>query len=70
MIDRVMRTFDQVRDPATFVLGIDEELAALEQQMPQLAMQQLQQLIGAGGQAGPAGPPVPPPLGPEAGGVG
>lgn len=68
MIDRVMRTFDQVRDPATFVLDITDELAALEQQMPMQALQQLGSLMGAQGGGAPGG--VAPPLGIEAGGVG
>jgi hypothetical protein len=68
VIDRVVRTFDQVRDPATFVLDVSEEFAALEQQMPGLALQQLGQLMSAGGPGG-AGQ-APPPLGIESGGVG
>jgi len=71
MIDRVMRTFDQIRDPGTFVLEITDELEALEAQMPQLAMQQMAGLLAqqaAGGGAG--GSQAQKPLGPESGGVG
>lgn len=63
VIDRVIRTFDQVRDPATFTLDISEELMAFEQQMQPEALQGLAQLMGAGGQAGV-------PLGIESGGLG
>ena len=30
MIDRTIRTFDQVRDPGTFVIEVDQELNSLE----------------------------------------
>lgn len=70
MIERVMRTFDQVRDPGTFVLSVDEEIEALQEQMPQLAMQQMAQMMAAGGQGGGGGGGTPSPQGIEFGGVG
>ena len=68
MIDRVMRTFDQIRDPSTFVLEITEELAALEQQMPQDALGQMAGMLTQGGGAFEGQSTQP--LGIEAGGVG
>ena len=71
MIDRVMRTFDQVRDPATFALDLETGMAALEEQMPQIEQQMMQQQLVAGmaegGGGGGGGGPL---LGPESGGVG
>jgi len=51
IIDRTIRTFDQIRDPATFVIDINEELNA-SAGMAQEA--QLMQLMGAltGGEGG------------------
>ena len=72
MIDRVMRTFDQVRDPATFALGLETEMANLEQQMPQIEQQMMQQMVMeqmvGGGSGGGSGGNAP--LGPASGGVG
>ena len=50
VIDRTIRRFDQVRDPATFVVDMDEELARLNQQggLPQEAMQQLFGMLAQG----------------------
>lgn len=54
IIDRTIRTFDQIRDPATFVVDVDAELqssagAAQEQAMQQMIMQLVGSLTGAGG---------------------
>lgn len=70
VIDRTIRTFDQVRDPATFIIDITDELNSIEQSSSdQAALAQLMQMLGgAGGQPGtqpsPAQlePPQPPPL--------
>ena len=53
MIDKLVRTFDQVRDPGSLQMELDESIAQIEQQM---AQQQglstiMQQLIQAGQQA-------------------
>jgi hypothetical protein len=56
VIDRTIRTFDQVRDPETFVVEVEEELNQLEATngSPQMAMQQLMQgLLGGAGQQKP-----------------
>ena len=69
IIDRTIRTFDQVRDPATFVLEVEEELNALDNQggSSQLALQQLfQTLMSSGGQQN--GAPQQPQLALPAGG--
>jgi hypothetical protein len=68
VIDRVIRTFDQVRDPSTFVLDISAELSSLEEQAPADAMAQLGMLGQAAGGGGLGGMP-PPPLGIPAGGI-
>ena len=70
MIDRVMRTFDQVRDPATFALDLETGMAQLEQQMPQIEQQMMQQQLMAGMAEGGGGGGGHPLLGPESGGVG
>ena len=70
MIDRVMRTFDQVRDPATFALDLETGMANLEEQMPQIEQQMMQQQLAAGMAEGGGGGGGGPLLGPESGGVG
>jgi hypothetical protein len=47
VIDRTIRTFDQVRDPATFVIDVENTTAQLEEQggSPQAALQQLVQTL-------------------------
>lgn len=50
IIDRTLRTFDQVRDPTTFIVEVDTQMQQLEANMgsPQMAMMQLfQALAGA-----------------------
>jgi hypothetical protein len=71
MFERLLRTFDMVRDPSTFVADITPELEAASQQREQeeQIMAQLQQVAGANGGLlpVPAGvPPIeePPPGGP------
>lgn len=51
IIDRTIRTFDQVRDPATFIVSIDEEL----DNIPGIAQEGLTQLLGMFGGMGGAG---------------
>jgi len=41
MIDRTIRTFDQVRDPALFVIDIEDEINSAMSQQPQDAITQL-----------------------------
>jgi hypothetical protein len=77
-LDRLLRTFDQVRDPSAFIPQLDDEIAQIEAGMEQQAQQQalMQQAMGAllngvngAGAAGampPAqvpGPAEPPPFG-------
>ena len=47
VIDRTIRTFDQVRDPATFVIDVENTMTQLEDQggSPQAALQQLVQTL-------------------------
>jgi hypothetical protein len=61
MIDRTIRTFDQVRDPGAFIIEIDEELNSLETHAGdrQALAGLMQQLIG--GQQGPTQPQLPAP---------
>lgn len=56
IIDRTIRTFDQIRDPGTFIINIEQELNAIESTSgDQQAIMQLMQALGAaGGQGGPA----------------
>jgi len=52
MIDRTIRTFDQVRDPALFVIDIEDEITSTMQNQPQDAVGQLLQMFAGGlGQA-------------------
>ena len=47
IIDRTIRTFDQVRDPGTFIVNIEEELNAIETTSgEQNALMQLMQVFG------------------------
>lgn len=53
IIDRTIRTFDQIRDPSTFVLEVDDTLKSLEASggSDQMALQQLVgALVSGGGQ--------------------
>jgi len=53
VIDRTIRTFDQVRDPALFMVEIDEEMEAAMANAPQQGLQQLMQMMAGGlGQGG------------------
>lgn len=48
IIDRTIRTFDQVRDPGLFVVEVEEELNNIEQtSQQQQGLMQLMQLLGA-----------------------
>lgn len=54
MIDRTIRTFDQVRDPGTFIIEVTDELNSIETTaQDQQALGQLMQFLGAGGQQQP-----------------
>jgi len=47
VIDRTMRTFDQVRDPGTFIVNVEEELNSIEQtSQDQQALMQIMQALG------------------------
>jgi len=47
IIDRTIRTFDQVRDPGTFVVNVEEELNAIEAtSQDQQALTQLMGMLG------------------------
>jgi hypothetical protein len=48
MIDRTIRTFDQVRDPALFIIDIEEEINATMSNQPQNAVGQLLQMFTQG----------------------
>jgi len=51
IIDRTIRTFDQVRDPSTFVIDIEEELNNIEANSgDQQALASLMQMLGGGGE--------------------
>lgn len=50
IVDRTIRTFDSVRDPAAFIIDVEEELDSLGGQMDQNALGQLMQMIGPMGQ--------------------
>lgn len=52
IIDRTIRTFDSMRDPAQFVIDVSEELDALAPTMEQQALTGLMQLIGNIGMGG------------------
>ena len=53
VIDRTIRTFDQVRDPALFMIEIDEEMESAMANAPQQGIQQLMQMMAGGlGQGG------------------
>lgn len=53
VIDRTIRTFDQVRDPALFIIEVEEEMNAAMQGAPQQGVDQLLgMLLGATGREG------------------
>lgn len=55
-VDRALRTFDQVRDPGTFLISVEDEMNQAQANMPQQAMARLMgMLLGGGGVGGPAG---------------
>jgi len=61
IIDRTIRTFDQVRDPSTFVIDIEEELNNIEANSgDQQALASLMQMLGGGGEQ-PQSPQLPSP---------
>lgn len=60
IIDRTIRTFDQVRDPGSFILQIEDEIDSAMENAPQQAiMQLLTQVGGAAAQQQPGGLPAP-----------
>ena len=52
IIDRTIRTFDQIRDPATFTVDIDEELNASAGAAQEAQLMQLMQQLAGGGNGG------------------
>jgi len=62
IIDRTIRTFDQIRDPIAFIINVDEEIDAAAAGAPQQAITQLLGMMpGATGGGQP--PTSPPPIG-------
>lgn len=53
IIDRTMRTFDQVRDPASFIIDINEQIDQQVPSVPQEGIGQLLQMFGGGGAEAP-----------------
>lgn len=53
IIDRTIRTFDQIRDPALFIIDVNDEMDAGAAGAPQNALQQLIGSMGAEGGGGP-----------------
>lgn len=51
-IDRALRTFDQVRDPGTFLISVEDEMDRAAASMPQQAMAQLMGMMLGGGAGG------------------
>jgi len=49
VIDRTIRTFDQVRDPALFIIEIEDEIEQTMQNAPQQGLGQLLQMFAQGG---------------------
>lgn len=50
LIDRTLRTFDQVRDPTDFIIDMERELNKIEETSPESAVAGLlESLLGAGG---------------------
>jgi len=59
IIDRTLRTFDQVRDPGTFIIDVEDELNSIEAtSQDQQALGQLINMLG-GAQTQPAALPAP-----------
>lgn len=48
LLDRVMRTFDQVRDPTSLLVDLEAAIGEAEAQQPPQAMEEIAVLIGAG----------------------
>jgi len=64
IIDRTIRTFDQVRDPSTFVIDIENELNNIKETSDsQQGLEGLMQMLGGGEPTGPEPPQLPPPAG-------
>ena len=57
MVDRTIRTFDQVRDPASFIIEVEDELAGVAAGAPDDAISQMMNMISGGGDNGGAGLP-------------
>ena len=66
LVERTLRTFDQVRDPAEFVIRMDEQLDAALPNLPQAGLQGLATLLDQADQEAAAGGLLPgnPALGP------
>lgn len=53
ILDRTLRTFDQVRDPSKFIIQLEEQIQQVEAQVPQVQLQQVAQaLMQQGAQGG------------------
>ena len=62
-IERTVRTFDQVRDPATFIIKFEEEIdAATASAADSNALMALTQMLQGGGALGPGEPPIEAPV--------
>ena len=48
LLDRVMRTFDQVRDPTTLLVDMEAAIAEVESQQPPQELEAIAQMIGQG----------------------
>jgi len=54
MIERTIRTFDQVRDPATFVIDMENTMADTANAASSGGIEQLMHMLGGGGQQAPS----------------
>jgi hypothetical protein len=62
-IERCVRTFDQVRDPAAFIVKFEDEIdAAAASAADQTALQGLMAMLAGGGALGPGEPPITTPV--------
>ena len=57
IIDRTIRTFDQIRDPATFIIDVERELDQNAGQLDQNGLSMLQSMMQGQGQPVPTGLP-------------
>ena len=57
LVDRIIRTFEQFKDPETFVADPTEEIEAAEQKIQMQQEMQLAMMLQGGGMAGGGVPP-------------